>query len=80
MFRAIICSPECLHANLKREPEVGVRPNDRLDACTPSMGKTHNRVTIRTSEWEDPNEGVGLTVASEWRFCPISGVVNLVRI
>jgi len=64
----------------KKRPEVGMLPSDRLDASTPSRGKTHNRVMIWSSEWENPSSGVGppsggnlsseigFTIANEWGF------------
>ena len=60
-------------------PKVGVRSSDRLDASTLIKSKTHNRLTIQTSEWENLSIGVGILVASKWGFCPISRIVNLVR-
>ena len=65
MSRAVILSGMLTH-KLERGTEMGVWPIDRLDASTLSRGKTHNRVTIRTSEWENPSSGVGFTVAFEW--------------
>ena len=62
----------------EKSSEIGVRSNDRLDVFTPSKGKTHNRLTCQTSEWGNPSSEVGF-IAFEWGFCPISGVVNLVR-
>jgi len=69
---------------LERGSEVAVRLIDRLDASTLSKGKTHNRVTIRTSElgesqqwswafeWGNPSNGIGFTVASKWGFAVMS--------
>jgi len=51
---------------------------NKLDASTLTSGRTHNWVTIQTSEWEnlssgvrppsggDSSSGVGFAVASEW--------------
>ena len=66
----------------KKEPEVRMWPSDRLDLPTLRKGRIRNKVTIRTSEWGDPNIGVrppsgrnpsnrvGFPITSEWGFTP----------
>ena len=58
MFRAIISSLECLPADLEKGLS-GNATHQQIGSSTPSRGKTHNRVMIHTSEWGNPNSGVG---------------------
>ena len=40
------------YLQIRKRPEEGVSPIDRLDASTPSWENPSNGVTIRASEWE----------------------------
>ena len=89
MLRAVISFLECLPANLEKSLKWGA--TQRQIGCTSSEGKTYNRVTTGPLSGENssngvrrPSEGnlnsrVGFMVAFKWRFCPISGAMNLIR-